>query len=146
MQFDKLVESFLNEAPVDDISQIRSTHFTPKLPSKAKFKDGEKVMLGVGNEYNQVPAIKKYGPGAIGEIVGMQRNTGPGRTAWGASPMNRYYVKFEDGKIWPVSSFYLRKADDYAMHQYLANQSGESDYTPISDDPYAYDPLRDSQD
>lgn len=111
MKFDSIVESILKESPVDDISQIRSTHFTPTLPAQAKFHDGEKVQLGQGNEFNQNPAIKKYGPGAVGVIVGMQRNTGPGRTAFGAGPQNRYYVKFADGKIYPVSSFHLLHAD-----------------------------------
>lgn len=108
MKFDDAVSNILNESPFGDVGEIRSSHFTTDIPPKAKFKKGDVVSLR-GLDMATNPAFRKYGRGALGAIVGMQRNTGPGRTAFGADPMNRYYVQFEDEKIYPVSSFHLDK-------------------------------------
>jgi hypothetical protein len=111
MDFNKLVEDVLNEMPFDSVLQVRSQKFTGRIPPRAKFKEGERVKLRNLTMASN-PASRKYGPGAEGWIVGMQRNTGPGRTAFGADPMNRYYVQFEeDGKIYPIASFHLTHAE-----------------------------------
>lgn len=108
MKFDDIIGNILNESPFDDIGQIRSTKFTEHPPVRAKFKKGDIVSIGYSDHADVRRIRNRYGKDATGVVVGMQRATGPGRTAFGASPMNRYYVKFEDGKIYPLSSFHLQ--------------------------------------
>jgi hypothetical protein len=106
MNFDKIVDTILKESPVDDISQIRSTKFTQSIPQKAKFKIGDLVEVVPTSHIDTQPALKRYGAGTPAYIVGMQRNTGPGHSRYVVG--NRYYIEFEDGKIYPVSSMYLQ--------------------------------------
>lgn len=109
MNFVKLVEDVLQEMPVSDIRHIRSKKFTTDIPPRSKFQIGDLVQVG----YSDYPDAKrlrdKYGENTPAYIVGMQRNTGPGHSRYVAG--NRYYIEFEDGKIYPLASQYVQPFD-----------------------------------
>jgi ribosomal protein L21E len=116
MEQDLLVEAYevlLGEAPVDDIGEIRSKHFTTDLPARAKYRIGDKVATKISAPESS-SALKKFAPGTVGEIVGMQQNTGAGAgTKYSRSKgVNRYYVRMPDKKIYPISSMHIRPAGD----------------------------------
>jgi ribosomal protein L21E len=116
MEQDLLVEAYevlLGEAPVDDIGEIRSKHFTTDLPARAKYRIGDKVATKISAPESS-SALKKFPPGTVGEIVGMQQNTGAGAgTDYSrAKGVNRYYVRMPDKKIYPISSMHIRPANE----------------------------------
>ena len=115
---DLLTEAYLEmitEAPVDDIGEIRSKHFTQDLPARSKFKKGDPVVISQ-SAIDSNPALGKAGhkAGDKGTIVGMAQYTGAGATSSYSKQhgANRYYVKMEGGKIFPINSQYVHPAKD----------------------------------
>lgn len=135
MAEDLLLEAYvgmITEAPVDDIGQIKSTHFTTKHPRTAKFKPGDKVLIGYDTHMG-APALKKFPVGTIGKIVGMQHNSGAGASSEysKAHGSNRYYVRMPDNKIYPVPSTCIINPDTIpAVNPHLPPDHVPPDHVP----------------
>lgn len=120
-------ETMLNEAtPFRKVGDIRSQKFTTNLPDRTKFRLKEKVKLGQIDLTDPSAAYKKYGAGAVGTVVGLQKNT-PARSA-----VNRYYVQFEDGNIYPVPSSHLVHIDADTGTGLRPGDTREGRYQPKS--------------
>lgn len=97
--------------------QIRSNNFTQSIPTNAKFKMHEVVKLRTLTIITNPAPHRKYGPGAVGCIVGMQYNTIIGHLC------NRYYVRMErDGAIWPIECAHLEQVVSAEKEQNVTTQ------------------------
>lgn len=83
-----------------NINQIKASHFTTKFPTRSKFKMGELVRLRK-LDHTTHPALKRYGAGMIGRVVGMNYKKGNYMRVY------PYYVRFPDGCVFPIKSAYL---------------------------------------
>lgn len=86
------------------IKHIRSKKFTRKIPARGKFRLGQTVKLRtLTNDQHFLTIYKENKPGKRCKVVGMQRNTTSGQI----NPMNRYYVRFANGRIYWAPSGHL---------------------------------------
>jgi len=83
-----------------NIKSIKSPFFTTDLPARSKFKMHETVRLRNLDDATH-PALKRYGAGAAGYVVGMRYKKG---NYFRVYP---YYIEFNDGYIFPVKPCYL---------------------------------------